>query len=79
MELCDSGLPTGNGEDRPSAEGTEDKWIQAQNDSFKEKRGSPQGELHGIRLEVGGGDRALLIKVVADYVSVEEQLTGNYP
>lgn len=78
MELCDSSLPTGNGEDRLSAEG-EEKWIQEQNDSFKEKRGSPQGGLHGIRLEVGGGDRALLIKVVADYVSVEEQLSGNYP
>lgn len=79
MGLSDSGLPTGNGEDRLSAIGTEEKWLQEQSDSFKEKRGSPEGGLCGIRLEVGGGDRALLIKVVGDYASVEEQLTGNYP
>lgn len=44
----------------------------------KKKEGVPR-EDSGIRLEVGGGDRALLIKVVGDYASVEEQLTGNYP
>lgn len=78
MGLCDLGLPTGDGEDRLSARGTEEKQIQEQSDSFKEKRGSPWGGLRGIRLEVGDGDRALLINVVVDYVSVEGQLTGNY-
>lgn len=79
MGLFDSNLPTGNREDRLLAGETEQEQIQEQSDSFKEKRGSPWGGHHGIRLEVGRGDRALLIKVLGDDVSVEEQLTGNYP
>ena len=79
MGLSDSDLPTGNRKDRLSAGEREEKRIQEQTDSFKETRESPWGRLHGIRLEDGGGDRALLIKAEEDYVSVEEQLTGNYP
>lgn len=32
-----------------------------------------------MRLEVGDGDKTLLINAEGDYVAVEEQLTGNYP
>lgn len=52
--------------------------IQEQTASFKEKRES-LGRTPRNQAGDWGGTEPWLIKAVGDYVSVEEQLNGNYP